>query len=838
MRIIRDNIGHRISFFNLPRFHSLRIRTKLLIALIPSTILILITTGVATNWFSSQFLNESVQRNVRLQTLALGHEVEMFLNQCKEDLLELRQGPITESSFINFCNSQKLIRGWSYAGLAYLARNPQESIYLVSWEGGVKPIAASDISLVRPDPRNILQKMHYPATDEVWISPVIESIYPMAVGAQRDRNVTKRVIRFATALVKEDGTQDGLLVLAVSVYQLRDILSQFNSPQSPIFAFVRSPELRYSFFFDKEGWTWFQSEPSTDKAIELSTQLARSGFSGTFGKPGIPCAFKPFAEHAEYWQMVRDIQLGKSGLITVHESHAEHPSMTDTFYMGYAPVRFLPGPDQEPIIFAGVAFVDRSRLGLWAGYRQIDVIFVIALITTLLVSILIYALSRAITRPIFDLAAAVNRIQETGELKEIELPEQDYETNFLKDSINNMLVTIRDQVEEIQIKDDKLLEASQRERAKLEEEIRTLKQQFFLQDLHEIVGLCPTVESLKMEIIKAASVDADVLILGETGTGKQLTAEAIHRHSSRSEKPFVSINCGALDESLLLDELFGHVKGAFTEAKMERKGAFLASHGGTLFLDEIGTASPKVQQSLLRAIALRKISPLGSDNEFDVDVRIIAATNEDLKDLVERGQFREDLYYRLNVLTIRTPALRDHKEDIPVLADHFLREAGCRMNKEYIGITRGALEKLKAYDWPGNVREFKNCITRAVAMAEGALIHTQDVQLEGEYPCHKDVRLEQTGVAVLPYTSGQAEDIILPEVQLNERQKKAIAVLLENGEISRSEYQKVVGEKLPTRTAVYDLQDMAKKGIVQMVGRGPATRYKLVGWQETGAKSE
>ena len=346
----------------------------------------------------------------------------------------------------------------------------------------------------------------------------------------------------------------------------------------------------------------------------------------------------------------------------------------------------------------------------------------------------------------------------------------------------------------------------------------------------------PVMESLRLDILKAASVDADVLILGETGTGKQLAAEAIHRHSARSDKPFVSINCGALDENLLLDELFGHVKGAFTEARTIRKGAFLVAQGGILFLDEIGTASAKVQQALLRTLSVRKIAPLGSDQEQDVDVRVIAATNEDLKELIDLGRFREDLFYRLNVITVRTPPLRDHREDIPVLAESFLNEAGRQMNKEYMGISRGALETLKAHHWPGNVRELRNAITRAVAMAEGSLIHSRDIELEGAQNIMKSSAVDQV-VPGVPLGHEDEDDTKLPAgIELNERQKKVFPILLRQGEISRSEYQKAVGNGLPTRTAVYDLQDLARRGIVVMTGRGPATRYKLIQSQSPATK--
>lgn len=836
MRLYRANDGGlTFHLSDLSAMRLLRIRTKLLLALIPLTILILVATGFTTNWFSSQFLNEAIQRNVRLQTLALAHEVEIFLNQCREDLLELRHAAFSPSSPRDFWRAQKLIKGWGYAGIAYLTENVGDSVYLVSTDEGVVPISTENISLVRPDPRNLAEKVRSEDDDWVWLSPVIEGVYPVT-GESQQQNISKKVIRLATRYGGQDGSCGGVIVLAVSVYQLRDILSRFNSSQSPIFAFIRSPELRYSFLFDTEGWAWFQSEESIGKEKELSTDVARSGFSGTFGKPGLPSAFKPFPEHADYWRMVKEVQQGKSGLISVRDSGQYPSTATDTYYVGYAPVRFIPGPGKDPIVFAGVALVDRSRLGLWAGYRQVDVIFVIALCTTVFVSLLIYLLGRVITRPILHLAAGVNRIQETGELSAIRLPDHDYETSFLRHSINNMLATIRSQMEEIRLKDEQLLEASHRERAKLEDEIRTLKQHVGFCDIEEIIGLCPVVESLRLDILKAASVDADVLILGETGTGKQLAAEAIHRHSSRADKPFVSINCGALDENLLLDELFGHVKGAFTEARTVRKGAFLAAQGGILFLDEIGTASPKVQQALLRTLSVRKIAPLGSDQEHEVDVRVIAATNEDLKELIDQGRFREDLFYRLNVITVRTPPLRDHREDIPVLAESFLNEAGRQMNREYMGISRGALETLKAHHWPGNVRELRNAITRAVAMAEGSLIHSKDIELESQQNTMKSSAVDQV-VSAEPFGHESENDYILPAgVELNERQKKVFPILLRQGEISRSDYQKAVGNGLPTRTAVYDLQDLVRRGIVVMTGRGPATRYKLIQFQTPATK--
>jgi DNA-binding NtrC family response regulator len=520
--------------------------------------------------------------------------------------------------------------------------------------------------------------------------------------------------------------------------------------------------------------------------------------------------------------MVKNVGGGKHGVIRV-EAKQSPDSWMEFYFLGYAPVRFVVAQYREPIIIGGVAFADRSRLTLWAGYRQIDVVFVITLGTTLLIALLIVGLGRTITKPILELAKAVNFIQESGTLEEIRLADRDQETSFLKRAINNMIRTLRAQMEEIRVKDEKLQAESQREKARLEEEVNTLRQRLQSQEIGEIVGVGPVVEIWKADILKAASVDVDVVITGETGTGKQLTAEAIHRHSKRASKAFISINCGALDENLLLDSLFGHVKGAFTEAKSDRKGAFLTAHGGTLFLDEIGTASARVQQALLRAISIRKIRPLGSDREIEVDVRLIAASNVDLRGLIEKGLFREDLYYRLAVVMIRTPALRDMKESVPILVEHFYREATLVMDKDQVGFSKAALEKLKSYYWPGNVRELKNCITRTVAMAQGNLIHAEDIRLSDRDLVSRVMDVHPAAVE----PRRQASRREMADLELNARQRLALPLLLDKGEVTRCEYQRVVGNNLPPRTALYDLQDLVKKGVLTKSGRGPATRYLL-----------
>ena len=224
-----------------------------------------------------------------------------------------------------------------------------------------------------------------------------------------------------------------------------------------------------------------------------------------------------------------------------------------------------------------------------------------------------------------------------------------------------------------------------------------------------------------------APSDATVLIIGKSGTGKELVARSIHQLSSRADGPWVAVNCAALSENLLESELFGHEKGAFTGADKRREGRFLQASGGTLFLDEIGEIPLQMQVKLLRALQQREIQRVGSDETISVDVRIVAATNRDLAEEIRAGRFREDLYYRLNVVSIMVPSLAERREDIPLLAQHFLHIHGERNRKDVKGFTPLAMDMLLRYDWPGNVRELENAVERAVVLLFGQYVSEREL---------------------------------------------------------------------------------------------------------------
>ena len=308
---------------------------------------------------------------------------------------------------------------------------------------------------------------------------------------------------------------------------------------------------------------------------------------------------------------------------------------------------------------------------------------------------------------------------------------------------------------------------------------------------------------------RAAASDASVLVTGETGTGKEVIASLIHRRSARASRPLVSVNCAAFPDSLLESELFGHERGAFTGAERRREGRFELADGGTLFLDEVGEMSAGAQAKLLRVLQERQFTRLGGSRPIDVDVRLVAATNSDLEEDIRKGTFRQDLYYRLNVIRLEIPPLRERRQEIPPLVEHFLREARRRASRGPRGMTAGAMDVLYRHPWPGNVRELKNVVERCAVFCEDELVQAAELQI--------DAPLADEGAALTPRRA--------PTDDLNPRQRRLLEYLSRVGRCTNREYYEMTGTS--PRTGLRDLQNLMERGLVVREGKRRGAVYRL-----------
>ena len=324
-----------------------------------------------------------------------------------------------------------------------------------------------------------------------------------------------------------------------------------------------------------------------------------------------------------------------------------------------------------------------------------------------------------------------------------------------------------------------VLERAVQHRA-LREEVRRLRQELGRrEDSGTVVGESPAMKQAYALIDRVADLDSTVLITGESGTGKEVAARAVHTRGRRKDGPFVAINCAAMPEALLESELFGHAKGAFTDAKAARTGLFVQANGGTLFLDEVGELPLTLQPKLLRALQERTVRPVGGDTEVPFDARIVAATNRDLELAVEEDRFREDLYYRLNVIGVELPPLRARGNDVLALSQRFIEQYASRTGKRVLGPSPAAAQRLLAYGWPGNVRELQNCIERAVALTSFEEITVDDLP--------ERVR-NYSQPRVVPETQDASELVTLEELE-----RRYILRVLEAGGGSRTLAARILG---------------------------------------------
>ncbi|RLB58694.1 MAG: hypothetical protein DRI34_04125 [Deltaproteobacteria bacterium] len=572
------------------------------------------------------------------------------------------------------------------------------------------------------------------------------------------------VIRLATAVADRDGRVLGVVSLALDHLHLAEIVQHVKAMEADAVVFAGYRDADYTYIYDDEGWIITHPKAWNIRGVDGRGRPVPPYTENTtaserlVGRTPVNLLRLDWKMGQGYHQIVLETRQGHTGIATSKNLGGVLRTRL------YTPIFYATGAYSRHGIFGGVMMgtrVDKfiellRRLGEQMSGHTGGIFQVVAatLLGTLLVILLLSVLAvRRLVRPIRALTRAARQIG-AGQL-DTEVPAcGEDEIGQLADSFREMTASLRQTIaelehsnQELQQAQRKLLKAEREKRNRLEQQVQQLQQEVAQASFSNMVAESPAMQKVKQEIVRVAASSATVLILGENGTGKELVAEAIHRNSPRRQKPFLRVNCAAFNENLLESELFGHTKGSYTGATAARQGLFAAADGGTLLLDEVGDMSPAMQKKLLRTLQEGEVVPVGSNRVLKVDVRILAATNRDLQALMKEGQFREDLYHRLNVITIRIPPLRERRQDIMPLAGHFLKRYSDKENKPALRFSAEAEKLLLQYHWPGNVRELENAVERAVIRCLGEVITAEDFQLscdDGELPAELDGSEGQT----------------------------------------------------------------------------------------------
>lgn len=819
--------------------------SRVLLLGLPLLTLVLLLVFLATGRSIEAMVNRAIARNAQLHAQAMSLSLEQILTETRNQLLILAAGSMEPKDMVRRLQFRVRAEGLRYREVAFMGTDPSQRYLLLSYGGEIISIPPDIASATVGNPFTSLSAAQRPG--HVQVSQPLEVVYSMVPLNDSVQSIPLYVIRFSTPIYDSQGVFQGMLILSLDLTVLRDAISMFSSSSAPLRTADDETRIR-SIFFDNQGWMLFQSEnlEADDASGRLNSDSLRAGFQGEFGRAGFSTAFRPGSNHVNYWSMVSNVQSGHSGQIFLDNGDAWGHGDNAVEGVSFAPVTFTANPDSPHTIVGGLAVLDTSFTATRTGIQVIGIYGICLLAGICLLGLGLAWLARGTTKRLRRLSNEVNMRIDSHSSNPLVLPPMPRELEQLKDAINALLHRLR-RSEEEQLNQQLMQDARwAREPAENMPELDDIPE-------NGLVGTSAAMQDLRANFLKAAPTMADVLVIGETGTGKELVSAAIHQASPRANGPFITINCGALDENLLMDTLFGHVKGAFTEARQPRKGAFLTAEGGTLMLDEIGNAAPKVQQALLRALSTRMIRPLGSDEDVPFDTRIIAATNAELLQDAQEGSFREDLYYRLAVITIRTPPLRRRKSDLPLLAVFFLTRAAESQGLPTPRLSRGALRKLQEYHWPGNVRELQNCLTRALAFCENGLIFAENIQLgpdtlpgdiarpeRGKLSCpparadsrqpHGEAAETAESPVAQPVPAESEDQGAMPAAEdaqprLNARLARLLPQIVELGSISRQEYQDMAGKDISMRTAQYDLQILVRLGLVRREGRGPAQRY-------------
>lgn len=851
-------------FHPVKRFANARLIRCVLLFLLPFPLVAIGIIFAVTCSNVETTLSSAIARNTLIQAHDMGYAISQTLEETRNQIAGLASGStsLEELRMRLRRRMQALVAlgDLRFREVAFVGTGSEanERFLWILDKSEVIDYPASRVDAVTNSP------FHYgrmPKEHEIFLSQPTEVVYSLNSDEKNvpETQISMKVMRFVTPVILSDGRFAGYLILSIDLKLLRKTIAAFSlktgSPdKAPIVLFV-----------DQCGWMIFQMELNgSDASMPLDS--VRSGLRGDFGRAGFGQAFRPKADYYGYWQMMNEINASTSSQFSTRKT-AWNEGVQTAETVSYAPVRYSCGNNMDPTVLGGVVVLDPSFAGMRTGERLNNIY--LSAFAAMLILVLLFTVSFAIwlRRSLARLRDDITHAGEQSLSTVLPARDEPEELREVRNTVNSLLTQMRSLEDERDIQDTLAHERMQ------QEEVPNMPR-VIARPEDGIIGVSREMTIMREEIQRAAESQVDVLVMGETGTGKELTSRAVHSLSDRRNGPFITINCGALDESLLMDTLFGHVKGAFTEAKQSRKGAFLTAEGGTLMLDEIGTASPKVQAALLRTLSERCIYPLGSDTKIPFNTRVIAATNADLREEVSKGTFREDLYFRLAVITIQTPPLRQRKVDIPYLIMAFMQQAVDESGRarRAPGISKGALSELMHYHWPGNVRELKNVISRALAFCEGDIILPQHLRLgeqkeqeensakiaeatraavraarrqsseetdmDGAKSAHESARplsepasepVTETPAPLSPVPPATQDASAIQtgkEAMLSERLRRLLPKLRSMGEFSRNTYQTLA--KVSMRTAQYDLQELQSSGLAERRGKGPAQRYVML----------
>jgi DNA-binding NtrC family response regulator/HAMP domain-containing protein len=579
---------------------------------------------------------------------------------------------------------------------------------------------------------------------ELELEELIEQLAPEDVieGERYDG-----VIRFATAVAGEDGSPAGVVVLGLDHLHLMQFTQHVKAMEENATVFAGYRDADYTYLYDDQGWIithpkfWnIRGVDRTGQPIPAYTPQITEA-QRLVGRRAVNLLQLDWRMGQGYHAVVLETRAGKTGIATTNNLAGVLRTRV------YSPIFYDTGDYARHGIFGGVMLgtrVDKfiellrkmnERIGQKVDQLRRSIYWPL-LVVVGLVCLLAVLIARGLVKPIRQLQLAARRIG--GGALETPVPEAGRdEIGELARSFAGMTASLRRSIDQLEQRNrdlkqaqQKLIEAERAKQQQLQQEVAELQREIKRASFSDMVASSPQMKKIQEEIVRVADSSATVLILGEHGTGKELVAAAIHRNSARRDKHFLKVNCAAYNDNLLESELFGHVKGAYTGATSARKGLFEAADGGTLLLDEIGDMSLEMQKKLLRTLQEGEVVPIGSNKVIAVDVRLIAATNRDLKQRMRDGHFREDLFHRLNVISIHIPPLRERREDILPLAHRFIRRFADKEDKPVSELSPEAERFLRDYPWPGNVRELENAVERAVIRSRGQQLRVEDFQLD------------------------------------------------------------------------------------------------------------